>query len=83
MNSKEDENRGYWYRVMGGEGSDYFVSTPYKDFAALDVERDGVWKVYESVHGKAKTKETRAKLRASMDRVWDYTYTLSKDLSLQ
>lgn len=83
MSSKEGENRGYWYRVMGGEGSDYFVSTPYKDFAALDVDRDGVWKVYESVHGEAKTKETRAKLRGSVDTIWDYTYTLSKDISMQ
>jgi hypothetical protein len=83
MSSKEGQSRAYWYRVMGGEGSDYFVSTPFKDFAALDVDRDGVWKVYESVHGKAKTKETRAKLRASTDSIWDYTYTLAKDISMQ
>ncbi len=83
MKSKEGANRGYWYRVMGGEGSDYFVSTPYKDFAALDVDEDGVWKVYESVHGKAKTKETRTKFRAAVGDIWSYTYTLSKDLSMQ
>lgn len=83
MSSKEGESKSYWYRVMGGEGSDYFVSTPYKDFAALDVENDGVWKIYESVHGKAKTKETRTKLRSSVDNIFDYTYTLAKDISMQ
>lgn len=83
MNSKEGENRSYWYSVIGGEGSDYFVSTPFKDFAALDVNSDGVWKVYESVHGKSKTKETRAKLRASVDKIWDYTYSLAKDIRMQ
>ncbi|MCB0382163.1 MAG: hypothetical protein KDD05_02320 [Psychroserpens sp.] len=80
---KEGDNRGYWYSVMGGEGADYFVSTPIKNFADLDTKRDGVWKVYESVHGKAKTKETREKFSASLSDAWDYTYVLVEDLSMQ
>ena len=83
IGSKEGDKRAYWYSVMGGQGSDYFVSTPFKDFAALDVDRDGVWKVYESVHGKAKTKETRTKFRNSTSDMWSYVYTLEKDLSMQ
>ncbi|MFK7781446.1 hypothetical protein [Psychroserpens sp.] len=83
VKQKEGNNRGYWYAVMGGEGADYFVSTPLKNFAALDTERDSVWKVYESVHGAAKTKATREKFSASLSDAWDYTYTLSKDLSMQ
>lgn len=79
---KEGDNRGYWYSIMGGQGADYFISTPIKDFADLDTKRDGVWKVYESVHGAAKTKEIREKFSASLDDAWDYTYTLNKDLSM-
>jgi hypothetical protein len=80
---KEGDNRGYWYSVMGGQGANYFVSTPFKDFADLDRDQENVWKVYESVHGKSKTKETREKFNASLDDAWSYTYTLEKDLSMQ
>jgi hypothetical protein len=45
ISTKEGDNRGYWYSVMGGEDTDYFVTTPYKGFAAMDEEKDGVWKV--------------------------------------
>ena len=83
VKTKEGDNRGYWYGVMGGEGRDYFVSTPYKDFAGLDVDQENVWKVYENVHGKAKTKETRTKFRATYDDVWSYIYTLEKELSME
>lgn len=83
ISSKEGDKRGYWYGLMGGEGSDYFVSTPFKDFAALDKDTDGVWKVYESVHGKSKTEEIRKKFRATIDNIWSYTYTLEKELSMQ
>ena len=83
ISKKEGDKRGYWYSVMGGEGSDYFVSTPFKDFAALDKDTDGVWKVYESVHGKSKTDEIRNKFRSVVDDLWSYTFTLEKELSLQ
>ncbi len=79
---KEGDNRGYWYSIMGGQGADYFVSTPFKDFADLDVDTENVWKVYESVHGKSKTKETREKFNATLDDAWSYTYTLEEDLSM-
>lgn len=64
-------------------GADYFVSTPFKSFADLDKDIDNVWKVYTSVHGEAKTKEIREKFNAALDDAWSYTYTLSKDLSMQ
>ena len=80
---KEGNSRGYWYSLMGGEGADYFVSTPFKSFADLDKDIDNVWKVYTSVHGEAKTKEIREKFNAALDDAWSYTYTLSKDLSMQ
>ncbi|WP_460218444.1 hypothetical protein [Psychroserpens sp. MEBiC05023] len=79
---KEGDHRGYWYSIMGGEGADYFVSSPFKDYADLDVDKDNVWKVYESVHGKAKTKEIRAKFNESLDDAWSYLYTLEEDLSM-
>lgn len=83
LKKKEGENRGYWYGVMGGQSMDYFVSEPYENFAALDKEEDSVWKVYSSVHGEKKTKETREKFMASYDDIWSYVYTLEEELSMQ
>lgn len=83
IKGKEGANRGYWYRYMGGEGADYFVSTPFKDFADLDKDTAGIWELYESVHGKSKTKEMRENFRTSVDDAWSYTYTLQDELSKQ
>ena len=60
----EGDNRGTWYTTVGGapEVSDYFVGVPYKNFAAMDVERDGVWKIYEKANGKSKTNEFLSKI---------------------
>ncbi|WP_299552902.1 hypothetical protein [Seonamhaeicola sp.] len=79
----EGDGRGTWYNVMGGapEVPHYFIGIPFKNFAALDVERDGVWKVYEKAHGKSKTDALRAKFRACVDKDWSYMYTLQKELS--
>ncbi|SEQ86573.1 hypothetical protein SAMN05421824_2537 [Hyunsoonleella jejuensis] len=82
ISSKEGDKRAFWYRNLTGEGSTYFVSTPFAGYAELDKENDGVWKVYESVHGKSKTEELRNKFRASMDSYSSYIYTLEKDLSM-
>jgi len=83
IKTKEGDQRGYWYNVMGGESMDYFVSSPYENFAALDKEEDGVWEVYSSVHGDKKTKEIREKFMASYDDIWSYIYTLEEELSMQ
>ncbi len=79
----EGDNRGTWYSVVGGspEVADYFVGIPFKNFAEMDVERDGVWKIYEKANGKSKTKELRAKFRNSVSSDWSYIYTLNKELS--
>lgn len=79
---KEGANRGYWYNIMGGEGANYFVSTPFKDFADLDKDIDNVWKVYESVHGKSKTNDIRKKFNAALEDTWSYAYTLETELSM-
>lgn len=83
IKSEEGDNRGYWYRQMAGEGVNYFVSTPFKDFADLDKDRDGVWEIFEKVKGKAKTKEIREKFSAVLESSASYTYTLETDLSMQ
>ena len=80
--TKEGDKRGYWYRVMGGKGASHFVTTPYKSFAEMDIERDGVWEAYESIKGKAKTKEMREKFNTTFDDVWSYIYTLEEELSM-
>ncbi|WP_178989233.1 hypothetical protein [Winogradskyella schleiferi] len=82
ISKKEGDNRGYWYRVMGGEGADYFVSTPFKDFADLDTDREGIWKLYEDAHGKAKAQDLKEKFKTVIDEQWSYTYTLETDLSM-
>ena len=49
----EGDVRGTWYSFIGGgeNDPDYFVSNSYKDFAEMDVKRDGVWKIMENKHG--------------------------------
>lgn len=82
--SKSTEGvRGYWYSVVGGapEVSDYFVIIPHKNFADLDVEREGVWTIHEKANGKKKTDAVRAKFRAAVDSDWSYIYSLQKELS--
>lgn len=79
----EGDKRGYWYDASGGgpESPDYFVTTPYKNFAALDVDRDGVWKVVENAKGKAAADAMRAKFRDSVSNSWAYMYKKMDDLS--
>ena len=51
MTEKEGEPRGYWYSFMGGgeNDPDYMVSRTYPNYAALDVEEDGPFKMYMDV----------------------------------
>jgi hypothetical protein len=81
----EGDSRGTWYASQGGtpERPNYFIGIPYDNFAAMDVERDGPWIVYEKANGKAKTEALRAKYRASVSSDWSYMYTLNKELSNQ
>ncbi|TXG39185.1 hypothetical protein [Seonamhaeicola maritimus] len=83
LKNTADGTRAIWYNVMGGapEVADYFVAVPYKNFADLDVKRDGVWKVYEKANGKKKTDALRAKFRASVSTDWSYMYSLNKAMS--
>jgi len=79
----EGDSRGVWYSVQGGapEAPDYFVGAPFKNFADLDNDRDGVWAIYEKAHGKSKTDALRAKFRSCVSSDWSYMYTLNKSLS--
>lgn len=79
----EGDKRGYWYSVNGGgtDSPDYFVSTPFKNFAALDVERDGVWKMVENTKGKDETDKMRTKFRGAVSEIWSYMYKMMDDLS--
>lgn len=79
----EGEKRGYWYSANGGgpESFDYYVVTPYKNFAALDVKRDAVWDMVEKAKGKEETEKMRAKFRSSLKDSWAYLYKRMDDLS--
>lgn len=74
----EGDSRGTWYVTQGGSPgtSDFFVALPNDNFAAMDVDRDGVWTVYEKANGKAKTDALRAKFRAAVSKDWSYLYRL-------
>lgn len=83
MQKAEGDKRGYWYSANGGspESADYYVVTPFKNFAALDVKRDGVWDVVEKAKGKEETEKMRAKFRSSIKDTWMYLYKHMDDLS--
>ncbi len=81
----EGKTRNQWYAVAGGglEDADYFAVTPFANYAALDIKRDGVWKMYETKHGKEKSDALRARFMASVDESWSYIYKLNDELSNQ
>jgi hypothetical protein len=81
----EGKPRGQWYSVNGGgpDSPNYFNVTPYANYAALDIKRDNVWKMYETKHGKEKSDALRARFRASIDNNWSYMYKLNDELSNQ
>lgn len=83
MQKVEGDKRGYWYDVEGGspENADYYVTTPYKNFAALDVKRDAVWEMVEKAKGKEETEKLRTKMRNSLKDSWAYLYKRMDDLS--
>lgn len=83
MQKAEGDKRAYWYGVNGGspQSADYFVVTPFKNFAALDVKRDGVWDLVEKAKGKEETEKLRAKFRGSIKDSWAYLYKRMDDLS--
>lgn len=83
MKSVEGDLRGYWYSALGGDldSPDYFAVTPFKNFAEMDVERDAIWKVVETKHGKEKKDKLQADFRASIKEVWSYIYTKEDELS--
>lgn len=85
VKENEGKPRGVWYSYVGGAVGDpnFMISVPYKDFAELDMERDGPWEVMEKKHGKEKTGEIRSKFRNSVNNIWSYLYTLKEDLSLE
>jgi len=85
LKAVEGKPRGLWYDVNGGgpKDPDYMVATPFANYAALDIKRDGVWKMYETKHGKDKSDALRARVRASIDENWAYLYKLNDELSNQ
>jgi hypothetical protein len=79
----EGAPRGFWYSVMGGskDSPDFFVATPFANFAAMDVERENVMTIYEKAHGKEKRDEMQAAFREITDASWSYIFKLDADLS--
>jgi len=78
LKKAEGDSRGTWYSMQGGTPGtpNFFVALPNDNFASLDVDRDGVWTIYEKANGKAKTDALRAKFRATVSKDWSYLYRL-------
>ena len=83
MAKTEGDKRGYWYSTAGGgpDSPNFYVTTPYKNFAALDVERDGVWTLVEKAKGKDATEKMRADFRSAVSNSWSYIYKRMGELS--
>jgi hypothetical protein len=83
MQKAENDKRSYWYVSNGGspESADFFVTTPFKNFAALDIERDGVWKMVENAKGKEYADNLRANFRSTLENSWAYMYKRMEALS--
>lgn len=79
----EGQPRAYWYDVAGGDekAADYLVAIPYENFAAMDMEREGVWSIVTKVHGEEESERLRADFRDSVDAAWGYAYRRIGDLS--
>lgn len=74
-----------WMEVEGGpaDAADMQIVMGYDNFAAMDVEVEGVWAVVERIHGKDKMLELRKAVQASVDDSWTYLYKRDGELSLQ
>jgi hypothetical protein len=83
MAEAEGQPRGFWYDVQGGDAAsaNYFVVTPFENFAALDDTRTGVWEVVAKVRGEAEAERLRADFRTSLDDSWAYLYRRMPELS--
>jgi hypothetical protein len=83
MQKAENDKRSYWYVSNGGspESADFFVTTPFKNFAALDVERDGVWKMVENAKGKEYADKLRTSFRSTLENSWAYMFKRMVELS--
>ena len=83
MQEREGDQRGLWYSAAGGgpEAPSYFVSTPFENYAALDIERDGVWTTVEKAKGKEERDKMQAEFRAAVKDIWSYIYQQKKELS--
>ena len=79
----EGTPRGFWYSIMGGDkdSPDFFVADPFANFAAMDVEREYVWTIYENARGKEKRDEMQAAFRETIDASWSHIFRLAVDLS--
>jgi hypothetical protein len=79
----EGTPRGLWYNVLGGskDSPDVLLVYPFANFAAMDVERDRTWNIYEKAKGKKKSDEMQAAFREITDASWSYMFRLDADLS--
>jgi hypothetical protein len=79
----EGEPRSYWYSLVGGDinAPDYFVVTPYENFAAMDAPRDGVWTMVEKAEGKETRDQLQADMRDAIDKSWSFMFRRVGDLS--
>ncbi len=79
----EGTPRGQWFNVIGGskDSPDIFLAYPFANFAAMDVERERSFTIYENARGKEKGAEMQAAFREVTDAEWSYIFRHVADLS--
>jgi len=80
---KEGEPRGYWYSFMGGGemDPDFMVSQMYPNYAALDADEDGPFKIYSDAKGEKKANQMMEEWNEAVDASWSYIWEYNADLS--
>ncbi len=77
------EPPGFWYNwvTAGHDSPNYHLAIPYNNYAAMDIQQEGVWETVEKNAGKEKRDELQAAFRSSLASTWSYIYKLDKDIS--
>jgi hypothetical protein len=85
MKESDYPHLGSWYNVLGNSSNepDYFVVAYYKDFAAMDEDRDGAYDAVKAAAGEERAEELWDDFGEALTDDWDYfTVLLRRDDAL-
>ncbi|MFO7582808.1 hypothetical protein [Guyparkeria sp.] len=78
MKEAEYEHLGDWYEVLGNDSNepDYFVVSQYANFAAMDEDRAGPYKVVSDAEGEERADELWEQFGDALRDDWEYSSEL-------